>query len=242
MVGTNIVRSARDFSRGLRAADAVARLRKEDGVRRQAEARRSSRAPFTATSPASATDFNRFIRFDERDLLSNTNEVMLSVDQPHLCQARRQRAGDLHLGADAEALLRPDVRRRAADRGAQRLPGDRRHDGLRVPGGPAQHSPVVSKLRTNPIGGLGVQWQADYDPRFGARGRQQFLRGLPLEQVLRQRRTQRSAQQSGAARALRPTSSPAASTTATPIGAASMQVSTRYTTIASSYSSTPPRR
>ena len=62
------------------------------------------------------TDFNRFIRFDERDLLANTNELMLSVTNRDLRQARRQRAGDLHLGAHAEALLRSDVRRRPADR------------------------------------------------------------------------------------------------------------------------------
>ena len=34
--------------------------------------------------------------------------------------------------------------------------------------GPRSSSPVVSTFRTNPIGGLGVQWQAEYDPRFGA--------------------------------------------------------------------------
>jgi len=34
--------------------------------------------------------------------------------------------------------------------------------------GPRSSSPVVSKLRANPVGGLGVQWQAEYDPRFGS--------------------------------------------------------------------------
>jgi LPS-assembly protein len=31
--------------------------------------------------------------------------------------------------------------------------------------GPRSTSPIVSLLRTSPIGGLGIQWQADYDPR-----------------------------------------------------------------------------
>ena len=34
--------------------------------------------------------------------------------------------------------------------------------------GPRSTSPVVSKLRMNPVSGLGVQWQADYDPRTSA--------------------------------------------------------------------------
>jgi LPS-assembly protein len=33
--------------------------------------------------------------------------------------------------------------------------------------GPRSTSPVVSAMRISPIGGLGVRWQTDYDPRLG---------------------------------------------------------------------------
>jgi LPS-assembly protein len=33
--------------------------------------------------------------------------------------------------------------------------------------GPRGVSPIVSNLRVSPIGGLGVRWQTDYDPRTG---------------------------------------------------------------------------
>ena len=33
--------------------------------------------------------------------------------------------------------------------------------------GPRSASPIVSMLRISPIGGVGLRWQADYDPRVG---------------------------------------------------------------------------
>ena len=65
--------------------------------------------------------------------------------------------------------------------------------------GPRSTSPVVSTLRASPIAGLGIQWQADYDPRLHAHRRQHHLGRLPLEDVLSDLgRQQRGAQQSAA--------------------------------------------
>jgi len=58
------------------------------------------------------SDFDRFIRYDETDLLSNTKRVGTVAHQPDLRQARRFRAGDLHLGVVAETLFDPNFRRR----------------------------------------------------------------------------------------------------------------------------------
>ena len=114
------------------------------------------------------TDFNRFIRFDESDLLSNTNEVLLSITNRVYAKRGDTVQEIFTWDADAEAILRPDFRGRAAHRRTECVRRHCRYHGYAFLVGPRSTSPVVSKLRASPVGGLGVQWQAEYDPRYGS--------------------------------------------------------------------------
>ena len=102
-------------------------------------------------SPASATDFVRFIRFDENDLSSNTNEVLLSL--ANRIYAKR--------GNSVEEIFTWELfQKRYFDPtfGGALIPGQRN---VIAPTadltayaflvGPRSYSPVVSVLRMSPI-------------------------------------------------------------------------------------------
>ena len=124
----------------------------------------SSRAPLTGMSLGSASDFDRFIRYDETDLLSNTNELELSLT--NRIYAKR---GD----SVQEIFTWELLQKRYFDPtfGGALIPGVRNVfestadlTGYAFLDNPRSTSPVVSLLRMSPINGLGIQWQADYDP------------------------------------------------------------------------------
>ena len=111
-------------------------------------------------------DFNRYIRFDETDLLADTNELEISLTNRIFAkrgdsvleiftwELMQKRYFDPTFGG---ALVegKPNLFASTADLSAYAFLV-----------GPRGTSPVVSLLRTNPVSGLGVQWQADYDPRY----------------------------------------------------------------------------
>ena len=136
--GTNIrpqragVLARRDFPHRL------PRLREEDFSWRQAEARhRAARAYRYVTGIGS--DFDRFIRFDETELLSNTNDLLLSLT--NRLYAKR---GDSVQEIFTWELMQkryfdPDLRGRPDSRPAQRFRQHGRPGRFRVPGAAARH-------------------------------------------------------------------------------------------------------
>ncbi len=164
VVGTNIVRSARDFSADL-IFPSLARIYNKktvfgDKLKHVIEPRATYRYV-----TGIGDDFNRFIRFDETDLLSNTNELELSltnriyakrgdsVQEIFTWELLQKRYFDPTFGGALTAGVR-NVFESTADL-----------TGYAFLVGPRSTSPVVSLLRMSPISGLGIQWQADYDPR-----------------------------------------------------------------------------
>jgi len=113
-------------------------------------------------------DFSRFIRFDETDLLSNTNEVEFSLT--NRLYAKR--------GNNVDEVFSWQLRQ------ARYL--DPTFGGAFVPGqanlflstvemtpftflvAPRSSSPVASALRMSPLPNLGVEWRADYDHAVGS--------------------------------------------------------------------------
>lgn len=164
-IGTDLVRSARDFSLDLLFPSLERIFEKKtvfgDKLKHVIEPRATYRYVTGIGS-----DFNRYIRFDENDLLANTNELELSV--ANRIFAKR--------GDSVQEIFTWEV--------MQKRYFDPTFGGALVEGqrnlfassadlsayaflvGPRSSSPVVSLLRASPINGLGVQWQADYDHRY----------------------------------------------------------------------------
>ncbi|GIU73020.1 MAG: hypothetical protein KatS3mg004_0107 [Bryobacteraceae bacterium] len=117
---------------------------------------------------AGATAFDRLVRFDEFELLSNTTELEWSLTQRLWSkggdnvvrdrltwEVRQKRFFDPDFGGAVIAGQRNVISSAAELTGYAFL--DR----------PRHSSPVVSTLRAQPYGSLGFEWRADYDPLRG---------------------------------------------------------------------------
>ena len=164
--GTNIVRSARDFSVDLVLPSLFRVFDKKTVFGDKLKHVIEPRAVYRYVNGV-GDDFNRFIRFDERDILANTNEVLFSlanrvyakrgdtVQEIFTWEVTHKRYFDPTFGG---ALL-------TGSRNVFQATADTTAYAFLV--GPRSFSPIVSKLRASPLNGVGVQWLADYDPKFG---------------------------------------------------------------------------
>jgi LPS-assembly protein len=165
-VGTNFVRSSRDFSLDI-ALPSLARVFNKktifgDKLKHVIEPRATYRYV-----TGIGEDYARFIRFDETDIKSNTNELLIGVT--NRIYAKRGDAVD-------EIFTWELFQKRYFDPtfGGALVPGQRNLFAATADisayaflVGPRSSSPVISLLRASPIPGLGIQWQADYDHRIG---------------------------------------------------------------------------
>lgn len=165
VANTDLVRSARDFSMDIILPSLARVFDKKtifgDKLKHVIEPRATYRYV-----TGIADDFNRFIRFDESDLLANTNELELSltnrifakrgdaVSEIFTWEVMQKRYFDPTFGG-ALVAGRPNVFTATADLTAYAFAL-----------GPRNYSPVVSLLRASPVEGLGFNWQADYDPYY----------------------------------------------------------------------------
>jgi LPS-assembly protein len=108
-------------------------------------------------------NFNRIIRFDETDLMSNTNQVTLSLTNRLFVKDKR--------GYVNEAMSWEVAQSRYFDPtfGGAVVPGQRTVlqatedlDGFAFLNGPRNYSPIISVLRLQHI--IGFEWRMDYDP------------------------------------------------------------------------------
>ena len=163
--GTDLVRSARDFSLDLILPSLARVFDKKTIFGDKLKHVIEPRATYRYVTGV-GDDFNRFIRFDETDLLANTNEVELSLTNRILAkrgdsvteiftwELAQKRYFDPTFGG---ALVngQPNVFTATEDLSAYPFLL-----------GPRNYSPVVSILRMSPVNGLGINWQADYDPYY----------------------------------------------------------------------------
>jgi LPS-assembly protein len=163
VTGTNIVSSAREFGLDL-VFPSLARVFDKktvfgDRLKHVIEPRVAYRY-VTGVGDS----FHQFIRFDENDLLTNTNEVLLSianriyakrgdsVDEIFTWEVMQKRYFDTTFGGALISGQR-SIFASAADL-----------TGYAFLAGPRSASPLVSRMRVSPIPGLGVIWQTDYEP------------------------------------------------------------------------------
>jgi LPS-assembly protein len=166
VLGTNLVRSARDLSVDLVLPSLERIFAKKtifgDKLKHVIEPRATYRYV-----TGIGTDYDRFIRFDETDLLSNTNEIELSLTN----RIYAKRGNNV-----AEIFTWQLWQKRYFDPtfGGAIVPGQANIVESTVDltpysflNGPRSVSPVVSVLRASPILGLGMEWRADYDTTRG---------------------------------------------------------------------------
>jgi LPS-assembly protein len=111
------------------------------------------------------TDFSRFIRFDETDIVANTNELVLSLT--NRIYAKRGNSVD-------EVFTWELSQARYFDPtfGGALVPGQRNVfltteelSAYAFLVNPRSASPIISVLRASPVNRLGIQWRADFDPQ-----------------------------------------------------------------------------
>ncbi len=166
-LGTDVVRSARDFSLDLVFPTLERVYNRKSFLGDKLKHVIEPRATYRYVTGI-GTDFNRFIRFDENDLQSNTNEVEIAlanrfytkkgntVREVFTWEVAQKRYFDTTFGGALVSGQR-NVFESTADL-----------TGYAFLVGPRSTSPVVSTFRASPINGLSFQWQADYDPRMRA--------------------------------------------------------------------------
>jgi LPS-assembly protein len=108
-------------------------------------------------------DFNKIIRFDDTDLISDTNQVTISLTNRLYIKDKK--------GNVSEAMSLEVAQSRYFDPtfGGAVIPGQRNViaatadlDGFAFLDGPRNYSPIVSILRLQHI--VGFEWRLDYDP------------------------------------------------------------------------------
>jgi LPS-assembly protein len=167
-VGTSLLRSARDVSVDLvfPSLERVFNFHRKTFLGEKLKHVIEPRVTYRYVSGI-GLDFDRFVRFDETELLSNTSELEISltnrfyakrgdrVDEIFSWQLRQKRYFDPTFGG-AVIPGRRNVLESSLD-----LSGFTFLNGYR------NVSPVVSVLRASPLPGLGVEWRSDYDSTRG---------------------------------------------------------------------------
>jgi LPS-assembly protein len=165
VIGTDLVRSSRAFSLDL-VFPTVARVFNKksifgDKLKHVIEAR----ATYKYVTGI-GEDFNRYIRFDDTDLLSDTNEVDLSLTN-RIYAKRGDNVSEIFTWELLQArYFDPTF-------GGALIPGQRN---VFLPAQeitpyafilyPRTESPFVSIMHTNPVNKLGIDWRTDYDPVY----------------------------------------------------------------------------
>jgi len=166
VIGTNFVRSARDLNIDFIFPSLARVFNKKTIFGDKLKHVIEPRATYHYLTGI-GEDFNRVIRFDDMDILTNTNDLEISltnriyakrgenVQEIFTWELAQKRYFDPTFGGALTSNQR-NVFAATAD-----------IDAYAFLVGPRTYSPIVSMLRASPIGGLGIQWQADYDPKYG---------------------------------------------------------------------------
>lgn len=158
-------RSAREFSVDLIAPALQRTFERKTWLGEKLKHVIEPRASFRHVS--GAADFNRVIRFDETDLLSNTTEAEVSVIN-RLYAKRGSTVSEIfswqlwqrrYFNPDFGGAVEPG-RRNVVLSAAQLTP-------YAFLDAPRNYSPVISVLRASPKPGFGLEWRSDYDPARG---------------------------------------------------------------------------
>jgi LPS-assembly protein len=166
-LGKDLVRSAHDFSLDVVFPTLSRVFQKKTLFGDKLKHVIEPRATYRYVNGVGA-DYPRFIRYDETELLANTNEVELSLTN-RLYAKRRDTVQEIFTWELLQKRYFDPTFGGALISGQSNLfasTADLTAYAFLV--GPRNTSPVASTLRASPVPGFGIQWQADYDPRYHA--------------------------------------------------------------------------
>jgi LPS-assembly protein len=125
------------------------------------------RITYTYISGLGVGDYTKVIRYDEADLLTNTNQVNISITNRIYAKRGNDTAEIFTWEVAQERYFDPTF-------GGSIIPGQRNvvmsqaiFDAYTFLDGPRSYSPIVSTMRAPLWNGFNAQWQADYDPLYG---------------------------------------------------------------------------
>ncbi len=111
-------------------------------------------------------DFNKTIRFDQLDLLSNTNQVLFSIANRIYAKRGTDVTEIFSWELSAARYFEPNF-------GGALVPGQTNAVLSQLEltpfaflEGPRSYSPIVSALHVSPFWNIGFEWRADYDPIY----------------------------------------------------------------------------
>ncbi len=111
-------------------------------------------------------DFNRYIRFDETDLLANTNQVDLSLTN-RIYAKRGDTVSEIFTWELKQArYFNPSFGGAVVPGMANVFLATSDLSAYAFLLGPRSYSPIVSLMRASPVNNLGITWQTDYDPLY----------------------------------------------------------------------------
>ena len=162
VVGSKLVTSARDFSLDL-ILPSIGRVFEKktifgDKLKHVIEPRITYRYVTGV-----GTDFDRTVRFDESDLLSNTNEVQFSLANRLYAKRGDSVREILTWELKEKQYFDPSFGGAMVDGQSNIFAATADLSAYAFLLGPRHNSPIVSNFRASPINGLGINWQADYD-------------------------------------------------------------------------------
>ncbi|MGI8746641.1 MAG: LPS-assembly protein LptD [Bryobacteraceae bacterium] len=112
------------------------------------------------------TDFSRILRFDQTDLLSNTNEVRLSIANRLYVKDKNGNVNEVLSWEVSQARYFDPTFGGAVVAGQRNvIESSAELTGFAFLDGPRNYSPIVSVLRVQQR--IGAEWRADYDPLQG---------------------------------------------------------------------------
>jgi LPS-assembly protein len=163
-VGTDLVRSARDFSVAMILPSLEKIYDKKTFLGEKLKHVIEPRVTYNYVAGI-GTDFDRFIRFDDTDILANTSELDVSLANRIFAKRGDTVTEIFSWEIEQKRYFDPTF-------GGALIPGQANVfastvdiTGYSFLVDPRSTSPVVSTLRLTPIPGVSIQWQADYDHR-----------------------------------------------------------------------------
>jgi LPS-assembly protein len=112
------------------------------------------------------TDFNNIIRFDENDLMTDTDQVTLSLTNRLLVKDKNGKVSEVMSLEVAQSRYFDPTFGGAVIAGQRNvIEASEDLDGFAFLDGPRNYSPIVSVLRFQHV--VGFEWRMDYDPLLG---------------------------------------------------------------------------